>query len=62
VTFQLLIPRLTPVSLLESREIGLDSLLQKPPFTTSKNRTIQPGDAFEDIALKNENRAKLTFF
>ncbi len=35
-----------------SHWICLDSLLQKTPIITPKKRTLQPGDAFEDTALK----------
>jgi hypothetical protein len=52
VPFQLLIPELTPVSLLESHLIGLASLFHKPPFIMPKKQTVKPGDAFEDIACK----------
>jgi hypothetical protein len=30
--------------------MGLDFFLQKTPIITSKKRTVQPGDAFEDTA------------
>jgi hypothetical protein len=32
--------------------MGLDFLLQKTPIITPKKRTVQPGDSFEDNALK----------
>jgi hypothetical protein len=32
--------------------IALDSLFQKTPTNTLKKQTVQPGDAFEDTALK----------
>jgi hypothetical protein len=32
--------------------IGLDSLFQKTPIITPRERTVQPGDAFEDTTFK----------
>jgi hypothetical protein len=32
--------------------MGLDSLFQKTPIITSKKRTVQPGEAFEDTVFK----------
>jgi hypothetical protein len=32
--------------------VDLDSLFQKTPIVISKKGTVQPGDAFEDIALQ----------
>jgi hypothetical protein len=34
------------------RLIGLDSLFQKTPMSTPQNRTIKPGDAFENTAFE----------
>jgi hypothetical protein len=31
--------------------IGLDSIFQKTPIITPEERTVQPGDAFEDTAF-----------
>jgi hypothetical protein len=33
-------------------QIGPDSLIQKTQIITLKNGTVQPGDAFDDTALK----------
>jgi hypothetical protein len=32
--------------------IGLDFFFQKTPIIAPKKQTVQPGDAFEDTALK----------
>jgi hypothetical protein len=32
--------------------MSLDSFFQKTPIINPKNRTVQPGDAFEDTAFK----------